>query len=436
LRKQCQLWSRYRFRFVHYTSERELIAPFQISLLIAPTFRLPEKMHYFLFSLHLFACARSNKVSGGSRTSIIERGRKMKTGNDGTMRVAVIGYGLAGATFHAPLIEATMGMKVAAIVTGNNERQRKAREQYPAAAILKEVDEVWKNAGQYDLAVIATPNNTHVEYAIAAMQAGLPVVVDKPVARTVADGQRLLQMSQQTNQLLTIFQNRRWDNDFLTVQKILQQDMLGQVLRFESRYDRYRPTPRAGVWRESGDPLFAGGLLYDLGSHIIDQAIVLFGKPQRVYAEIEKRRAGVSVDDDTFIALQFANGVWAHLWMNQVTRVAGQRFRINGLKGTYEKWGIDPQEDQLKAGKRPGNADWGVEGKENWGRISTNVGDVHIDGAIETERGAYEQFYASMRDAIRGEGPVPVEPGEVINGALRVIEAAHKSANEGIIVQI
>jgi scyllo-inositol 2-dehydrogenase (NADP+) len=355
----------------------------------------------------------------------------METGNTTAIRVALVGYGLAGSIFHAPLIAATKGMEVAAIVTANEERQRQAHEHYPGAIVLNRVDELWKNASEYDLAVIATPNNTHAEYGIAAMRAGLAVVVDKPVARTVEDGERLLRASQKTGKLFTIFQNRRWDNDFLTVQKIVGQGMLGQVLRFESRYDRYRPTPKAGVWRESGDPTFAGGLLYDLGSHIIDQAVVLFGQPERVYAEIEKRRADVSVDDDSFVALQFANGIWAHLWMNQVTRVAGQRFRINGLKGTYEKWGIDPQEDQLKAGKRPGDADWGVEGKNQWGRISTNIGDVHVDGAIETEIGAYEHFYAGVRDAIRGEGPVPVDPAGVIHGALRVIEAAQQSAREG-----
>ncbi len=360
----------------------------------------------------------------------------MKSGNDRTMRVAIVGYGLAGAIFHAPLVAATEGMEVVAIMTGNEERQHEAHERYPQAAMLGHVDEVWRNAGEYDLAVIATPNNTHVEYGTAAMQAGLHVVVDKPVARTVEDAEKLVRVSKERGRLLTIFQNRRWDNDFLTVQKILKQDLLGQVLRFESRYDRYRPTPKAGVWRESGDPAFAGGLLYDLGSHIIDQAIVLFGKPERVYAEIEKRRAGVSVDDDSFVALQFANGVWAHLWMNQVTRVAGQRFRINGLKGTYEKWGIDPQEDQLKAGKRPGNAGWGVEGKDEWGHISTNVGDVHVDGTIETETGAYEQFYAGVRDALQGKGPVPVDPTGVIEGALRVIEAAQQSAHEGQIIRL
>jgi scyllo-inositol 2-dehydrogenase (NADP+) len=354
-----------------------------------------------------------------------------------SLRTVIIGYGLAGEVFHAPLVDATPGMHVAAIVTSNAQRASKARQRYPEATILQNVAEIWNNASQYDLVVVATSNDVHVSLGIAALRAGLPVVIDKPMAATVADAQQLVQVSEETGKLLTIFQNRRWDNDFLTVQKILAADLLGPITRYESRFERYRAKPREGVWRESADPKQAGGQLYDLGSHVIDQALVLFGKPQQVYAEISQRRPGAQVDDDSFVALQFASGVKAHLWMSQVARIAGQRFRVSGLRGTYEKWGLDPQEDALKAGKQPGTPDWGAELRELWGRLSTDVSSngIHIDGPIETEHGAYEHFYAGVRDALVNNAPVPVDPRSVIE-VIRVIEAAQQSSREGRIITL
>jgi predicted dehydrogenase len=352
------------------------------------------------------------------------------------LRAAIIGYGLAGEVFHAHLIDAIPGMQVAAIVTNNEQRTQKARQQYPEATVFQHVEELWKHAADYDLAVIATSNDVHVSLGIAALHAGLPTVVDKPMAATVADAQQLVQASKETGKFLTIYQNRRWDNDFLTVQKILAADLLGPITRFESRIERYRALPRA-VWRESADPKLAGGQLYDLGSHIIDQALFLFGKPESVYAEMSQRRPGAQVDDDSFVALQFASGIKAHLWMSQIARIAGPRFRINGLRGTYEKWGVDPQEDALREGKQPGASDWGIEPRELWGRISTDVSNtmIHFDGSIETENGAYERFYAAVRDAIIDNAPAPVDPEAVVE-VIRIIEAAQQSARERRIVTL
>jgi predicted dehydrogenase len=353
------------------------------------------------------------------------------------LRAAIIGYGLAGSVFHAPLIAATPGMRVAAIVTSNAERQQSARERYPDANIYAHADQLWQEAAQYDLAVVATSNKTHVPLGEAAMHAGLPVVIDKPMAATVADAEQLIVVSKETGKLLTVFQNRRWDNDFLTVQKLLAADLLGPIIRYESRFERYRAQPRQGIWRESADPADAGGQLYDLGSHLIDQALFLFGQPNAVYAEVEKRRPKAQVDDDVFVALQFSSGIKAHLWMSQVARIPGARMRVSGLRGTYEKWGLDPQEDMLKAGKRPGDPGWAVEPREQWGRLSTEIGtsDVHIDGLIETVPGAYEHYYAQLRQTlIQGSKP-PVEPEQVVQ-VLRIIEAAQQSAREKILVKL
>ncbi|GAC1615698.1 MAG: Gfo/Idh/MocA family oxidoreductase [Ktedonobacteraceae bacterium] len=357
--------------------------------------------------------------------------------NARTLHVAIIGYGLAGSVFHAPLIAATPGMMVAAIVTGDPQRRDCALRDFPSAALFSKADDIWHYPSRYDLVVVASPNRTHMSLGMAAMKAGLPVVIDKPLAATVADAEQLIATSQNTGKLLSVFQNRRWDNDFQTVRHLLntELDLLGPITRFESRFERYRPVLRTEAWREFGAPEEAGGLLYDLGSHLIDQAVLLFGEPGSVYAEVEKRRPGAEVDDDTFVALQFANGVRAHLWLSVVARIGGPRMRLLGLRGTYEKWGLDHQEEALRKGMRPGDDGWGRESREHWGRLATEVGGVYLDSAIETLPGSYEQFYALLRDALLTGGPPPVDAREVLT-TLKVIEAAQESARNGRVVAL
>src|SRR5438477_529754 len=175
-------------------------------------------------------------------------------------------------------------------------------------------------------------------------------------------------------------------------------------------------------------------LVWLLGRHLIDQALQLFGQPVRIYAEVDKRRPGAQVDDDTFVALQFANDVRAHLWMSVVARIPGPRLRISGLRGTYEKWGLDPQEEALRSGIRPGEPGWGLEQREKWGRLSTEIGGIHIDGPVEMLPGAYEQYYALLREALVTDGPPPVDPRDAV-AVLQVIEAAQQSARDRAVVQ-
>jgi scyllo-inositol 2-dehydrogenase (NADP+) len=351
------------------------------------------------------------------------------------LRVAIIGYGLAGAVFHAPLISATPGMRVAAIVTNSQQRAAQARRNFPDVSILSSTEEIWREPTRYDLVVVATPNRAHVPLGMAALNAGLPVVIDKPLATSVADARKLIEESKRTGKLLTVFQNRRWDNDFLTARKVIESGLLGPLTRFESRYDRYRAEPRPGAWREYAEPEEGGGLLYDLGSHLIDQALLLFGKPTRVYAEMDQRRPGALVDDDTFVALQFPGGVRAHLWMSVVARIPGPRLRLLGLRGTYEKWGLDPQEDALRAGSRPGSAMWGLEPRDRWGHLSTDLNGLHFDGPIETLPGSYEQFYTLLRNALLSGSPPPVNPQDALE-TLRVIEAARESARTSSVMEL
>jgi scyllo-inositol 2-dehydrogenase (NADP+) len=359
----------------------------------------------------------------------------MNASHNESVRVAVIGYGLAGAVFHAPLISSTPGLKVAGIVTANEERRAMAHRDFPDVDIFSSAGEVWHDPSRFDLVVIATSNRSHVSLGLASIQAGLPVVIDKPLAVTVEDARRLITDARDHEVPLTVFQNRRWDGDFLTLRSIVDRGLLGPIVRYESRFERYRPTPKAGAWRESAVPEDGGGLLVDLGSHLIDAALVLFGWPIDVYAEVGTYRPGATVDDDTFVALRFPGEIHAHLWMNTVVRAPGPRFHMSGLRGTYTKYGLDPQESALKEGMRPGDPGWGLELPANWGSLSTDIDGLHVDGAIETLPGAYESFYAQLRDALRGDGPLPVLPTESL-ATLQVIEAARQSAHEHRVIAL
>jgi predicted dehydrogenase len=233
--------------------------------------------------------------------------------------------------------------------------------------------------------------------------------------------------------MLTVFQNRRWDGDFLTVRELLGSEGaggLGEVLRFESRYERWRPQLTGG-WRESDDPAAAGGLLYDLGSHLVDQALVLFGQAVTIYAELDRRRPGAETDDDTFVALTHASGVRSHLWMSILVAQPGPRFRLLGRDAAYVKYGLDVQEEALGAGGRPDGPAWGEEPEERWGLLGS--GDEL--GPVPTLPGAYQRFYEGVARALREGGPPPVDPGEAIS-ALEVLEAAKTSARERQVVEL
>lgn len=346
---------------------------------------------------------------------------------DKPVRTAIIGYGLAGAAFHAPLIASTAAMEVSAIVTRSQGRQEQAQADFPKAKICCKVDEVFKAADQYDLVVVATPNDTHMDLGLASIYAGIPVVIDKPVAISSDQVEQLITASTEANVAISVFQNRRWDNDFLTIKKLIERGQLGKITRMESRFERYRLEPKPGGWRESTSPEEGGGLLFDLGSHLIDQALVLFGKPQQVYAEILHRRPGVAGDDDTFVALRFPDAVVVHIWVSMLAPEVGPRFRLIGIEGAYEKWGLDPQENSLKDGHRPGLWHWGREHADHHGKLTTYTNGVKHKINIESEPGSYQNFYEQMRDAIRGKGPVPV-PIEDALICMKVIEAARQSA--------
>ncbi|MFF0716991.1 Gfo/Idh/MocA family oxidoreductase [Streptomyces bauhiniae] len=352
------------------------------------------------------------------------------------LRVGLIGYGLAGSVFHAPLIAATDGLVLDTVVTSNPERQEQARAEFPDVRVAATPDELFERAGELDLIVIASPNKTHVPLATAALKAGLPVVVDKPISGTAAEARELAALADEHGVLLSVFQNRRWDNDFLTLRKLLADGALGDVWRFESRFERWRPQPKGG-WRESGDPAEIGGLLYDLGSHVVDQAITLFGPVTEVYAEAVVRRDGAETDDDTFLALTHANGVRSHLYVSATTAQLGPRFRVLGSRAGFVKYGLDPQEAALRDGARPGiESAWGVEEESLWGRLGAGESPVTGGGtAVETVPGDYPAYYAAVAAAVRGTGPNPVTALEAAE-TLDVLEAARRSARDKVTVTL
>ncbi|MDQ1484510.1 MAG: scyllo-inositol 2-dehydrogenase [Actinomycetota bacterium] len=345
--------------------------------------------------------------------------------SDETLQVAVVGFGLAGSVFHAPLVAATPGMAVSAVVTSNAERAAKARASYDGVTVFADVDELFAKASDVDLVVVATPNRDHAPIALRAVAAGIPVVVDKPFAVTAAEGQSVIDAAAAAGVPLTVFQNRRWDGDFLTLRRLLDEGVLGTVSRFESRFERWRPVPTGG-WRETGSIDDASGLLFDLGAHLIDQALLLFGSVTAVYAEVDSRRPTVAADDDVFVGLTHASGVRSHLWASAVTPQLGPRFRVLGSRSGYVKYGLDVQEEALRAGRRPdSDDDWGSEDEASWG----SLGVAGESSPVATEPGSYQAFYEAVTAALRGRGELPVDAADSVEG-LRIIEAARRSSEE------
>ena len=341
------------------------------------------------------------------------------------LKGAIIGYGLAGSTFHAPLVSATPGLAVATVVTGNPGRREKALRDYPGARVVPSPEELWGLADEHDFVVIAAPNAVHVPLAERALDAGLAVVVDKPLAPGAQAAAALAERARAGGKLLTVFHNRRWDSDYLTLRKLRADGALGEVLRYESRFERWRPEPRADAWRETAAPGEGGGVLLDLGSHLVDQALQLFGPVSHVYAEIDNRRASPG-DDDAFLALRHRSGAYSHLWMSALAAAPGPRLRVLGSRGAYVVADVDGQEDALRAGRRPDDPEpWGVEPESRWGRLVKG----EESEPVPSEPGAWPVFYTEFERALREGCPPPVDPADAV-AVLEVIDAARRSTVE------
>jgi predicted dehydrogenase len=347
----------------------------------------------------------------------------------GELRVGIIGYGLAGATFHAPLVAAVEGLAVATIVTADHGRQAQARAEHPGARVVASADELWER--EHDLVVVAAPNEVHAALARRAVDLGIAVVVDKPLAVSAGEARALVRHAADREVPLTVFQNRRWDSDQRTLERLVREGALGELHRHESRFERWRPDARPGAWREERTPEEGGGVLLDLGSHLVDEALRLLGPATHVHAEVDSRRGGAA-DDDAFLALRHASGAYSHLWASAVAAAPGPRLRVLGSRGAFVVAGVDGQETALRAGLRPGAVDaWGTEPRERWGRLVQ--GDEQQP--VPSEPGAWPEFYERVERWLRGGGPAPVDPADAVR-TLEVIEAARRSAATRSVVAI
>jgi predicted dehydrogenase len=340
------------------------------------------------------------------------------------VNVALVGYGLGGSVFHAPLIDATPRLSLTTIVTSNPERRAAIGSRYPGVEVLPSVDALWEGGREWDLVVVSVPNADHFAIAAAALEAGSCTVVDKPITTSSEQGERLAQIAEAHGISVIPYHNRRWDGDFLTIQDLVADGRLGQLWRFESRFERWKPdAPVSPSWKQDPDRA-GGGILWDLGSHLIDQALRLFGPPTQVYAELFWHSS--VVDDDAFVALAYRNGPTVHLWASTKAANFGPRFRLLGSERAFLKFGLDPQEDALRAEGSPSDPGWGEEPMEAWGTLGTPDGSE----TVPTRPGAYQDFYAGVADHLLEGAPPPVDVRDAIAG-LRIIEAAERSAASG-----
>lgn len=335
----------------------------------------------------------------------------------------LISFGKASRIFHGPVITSIPDLKLAKVVERHREESRK---HYPWVEIVRDTTALLED-NDISLVVITTPNDTHYELARQCLLAGKHVVVDKPFTTTSQHARELIELARKQNRIISVFQSRRWDGDFQTVRKLMESNYLGRVVEFESRYDRFRNRRRPGAWREK--PGEGSGVFFDLAPHLIDQILVLFGPPGAITADIRVQRDDAETDDHFDVILHY-DRLKVTMRGGMLVRVRTPRFLINGMQGSFVKYGMDPQEEALIAGRTPGEPGWGVEPEDHWGTINTERDGLHIVGRVETEAGNYAGYYRNLAAAIRGEAESDVTPEQMIR-TIRIIELAFQSNEEG-----
>jgi predicted dehydrogenase len=333
------------------------------------------------------------------------------------INVGLIGFGLAGRSFHAPVISAVPGLRLAAILQRNGSE---AATAYPDARIVRSLDELLA-IPDIRLIVIATPNETHAPFARASLVAGRDVVVDKPFATSYEEAADLVQFAQKSGRFLTVYQNRRYDGDFQAIRKLVADGTLGRIVRFETNYDRFRPNLKPNAWREQQVP--GAGILFDIGPHLIDHAMVLFGLPEAVTADIRVEREGGLADDAFDIVFYYLNSTRAVLSSNILAATQRPRFLLFGTKGAFLKQTFDPQEMNLRRGQIPKDTPWGAEPEENWGLLTLSDGTNTTQRRIPSATGDCRDYYANVRDVLLGEA----EPAVTLPHALNVMRALELS---------
>ena len=348
--------------------------------------------------------------------------------SDTTIKAAIVGFGLSGRVFHAPFLHYSSQFDLMKIVQRTSET---ANEMYPYVEIVQSLPQILDDKS-IELVVIGTPNEFHFEMVRQSLQAGKHVIVEKPMAITADQARVLIKLAQEKHCQLFVFHNRRWDGDFLTVQKIIQDNLLGEIVSYEAHYDRYKPLLNPKPWKETVGP--GSGILYDLGTHIIDQAVCLFGRPKTVTGHLFKQRSGSKIDDAFDLLLEYTS-LHVSLKSTLLAREPSPRYIIYGQKGSFVKYGVDPQEDDMVAGVSPLSANWGVEASENWGVLNTNVNGLQFQGKVETLRGNYANFYENVHAVIRESKPLAIDPQSALI-TTEIIEAAITSHQTGKFISL
>jgi scyllo-inositol 2-dehydrogenase (NADP+) len=335
--------------------------------------------------------------------------------------VGLIGFGLAGKCFHAPVIRAVPGLRLAAIVQRSGDE---AARMYADARVVRSVEELLA-IETIRLVVIATPNQTHFSLAKQCLEAGRDVVLDKPFATSVTEVVDLIRIAAKEQRLLTVYHNRRFDADFQAARDVIRAGALGRVVRFESHYDRYRPSSKVGAWREKPGP--GSGVLFDLAPHLIDHALTLFGKPESIFADIRVERAGFSTDDAFDVTMRYAGSLRAELKATMLCATPRPRMIVLGEKGSYVKREFDPLENSLRNGTVPQGDSWVLEEEENWGELT-----IAEDGAMRNSKvpskGDWREFYANVRDALLRKAPPLITPQQALDVMVALELAAESSA--------
>ena len=333
-------------------------------------------------------------------------------GTAAELRVALIGFGHGG-SLHAPLIAVTPGLRLTSVVTSSPERAARVEAEHPEARVLGSAAELWEQAEAHDIVVITTPNESHVELAMAALERRLATVIDKPIATSAADGRLIVERARKLEVPLSVFQNRRWDSEFLTLSRLLESGELGAVHRFESRFERWRPHIETPGWRLRTPRDRGGGVLLDLGSHLVDQALRLFGPAAGVRGH-SRRLRGFAGDDDAFIVVEHESGTESLIWVSEMAAAPGPRMRALGERGAFEIEALDDQDETLSAGGTDGRGPGGEEPRERGGLLRRG----EEENPVQAEPGDWARFYGLLGEALREGGPMPVDPLD----AVRVLE--------------
>ncbi|HET8926136.1 MAG TPA: oxidoreductase [Candidatus Acidoferrum sp.] len=339
------------------------------------------------------------------------------------IEVGLVGFGLAGRAFHAPVIRAVPGLHLAAIL---QRRGTEAAEKYPDVRIVRSLDELLA-IKEIRLVVIATPNDTHYELARQCLMAGRDVVVDKPFTTTLEEAKALVQFATDRGRLLTVYQNRRYGGDFQAIRQLVAEGALGRIVRFETSYDRYRPQLKPGAWRETRRP--GSGILFDIAPHLVDHALVLFGLPEAVTADVRIERESAVADDAFDITLHYPKAMRAVLRSSILAAAPRPRFVLFGSHGSFVKQTFDPQENNLRHGRIPVDTAWGAEPEENWGVLTVPVGDSFAQRRIPSVSCDFRDYYANARDAMLGRAPLAVTPEWSLD-VMRLLEMARESSQK------